>query len=144
MKKVILLLAISVVLTSCGQTTKKENPDNSTVKQQVTKQNATIERLDAKSFYDRVNGKKVQLIDVRTPQEYAAGHLKNADNINVFDANFVDQVEKKYKNEEPVYVYCRSGGRSMKAAGMLKSKGFNVVNLNGGFNGWSAQGLPTE
>jgi rhodanese-related sulfurtransferase len=144
MKKVILLLAISVVLTSCGQTTKKENSVNSAVKQQVIKQNATIERLDAKSFYDRVNGKKAQLIDVRTPQEYAAGHLKNADNINIFDANFVDQIEKKYKKEEPVYVYCRSGGRSMKAAGMLKSKGFNVVNLNGGFNGWSAQGLPTE
>ena len=143
MKKILLLLTISIVLTSCGQTTKTDVKTVNTNKQAV-QQTATIEKLDTKSFYNRVNGKKVQLIDVRTPQEYVAGHLQNADNINIFDANFVQQVEKKYKKDEPVYVYCRSGGRSMKAASMLKSKGYHVVNLNGGFNGWMAQGLPAE
>lgn len=144
MKKILLLLTVSIVLTSCGQTTKKNNSTENKTTNSAVQQTATIEKLDTKSFYNRVNGKKVQLIDVRTPQEYVAGHLQNADNINVFDANFVNQVEKKYKKEAPVYVYCRSGGRSMKAAQMLKSKGYHVVNLNGGFNGWTAQGLPSE
>ncbi len=140
MKKILLLLTISIVLTGCGQTTKK---DNKKAVQTEAKQNtASIEKLDTKSFYDRIKDKNVQLIDVRTPQEYAAGHLPKAENINVFDANFVNQVEKNYKKEKPVYVYCRSGGRSMKAAQMLKSRGYNVVNLNGGFMGWKAQELP--
>ena len=140
MKKILLLLTISIFLTSCGQTTKKDT--KKAVQTETKQKTATIEKLDTKSFYNRVNGKKVHLIDVRTPQEYVSGHLPNADNINVFDANFVDQVAKKYDKKEPVYVYCRSGHRSMKAAEMLKSKGYKVVNLNGGFMGWQAQGLP--
>ena len=140
MKKIVLLLAVSIFFTSCGQTVKKDTKTS----QKTAQQTATIEKLDTKSFYNRVKDKQVHLIDVRTPQEYASGHIKNADNINVFDANFVNKVEKKYKKDEPVYVYCRSGHRSMKAAQMLKSKGYKVVNLNGGFMGWTAQGLPAE
>ncbi len=137
MKKIILLVAVTLVMTSCAQT-KKEEKSTPKAKQETK---VSIEKLDTKAFYERVNGKEVQLVDVRTPQEYAQGHLENAININVFDANFLEQMAK-YKKDEPVYVYCRSGGRSMKAANMLKSKGYNVVNLNGGFNGWSALGLP--
>ena len=144
MKKILLLLTVSIVLTSCGQTANKNNATQNKTMNTAVQQTALIEKLDTKSFYNRVNGKKVQLIDVRTPQEYVSGHIQNADNINVYDANFVNQVEKKYKKDEPVYVYCRSGSRSMKAAQMLKSKGYHVVNLNGGFIGWTAQGLPSE
>ncbi|HFS67592.1 MAG TPA: rhodanese-like domain-containing protein, partial [Flavobacteriia bacterium] len=74
MKKIILLLAISIFFTSCGQTAKKEVNSN----QKTAQQKAKIEKLDTKSFYERVNDHKVQLIDVRTPQEYASGHIKNA------------------------------------------------------------------
>lgn len=144
MKKLLLLLTVSIFLTSCAQTGKKNNATENKGTNSAVQQTATIEKLDTKSFYNRVNGKKVQLIDVRIPQEYVGGHVQNADNINLFDANFANQVEKKYKKDEPVYVYCRSGGRSMKAAQMLKTKGFHVVHLNGGFNGWQAQGLPSE
>ncbi len=144
MKKIVLLLVLTVFFTSCGQNTKKEvSTATNKVAQKAVQQKTTIERLDTKSFYERVNGKDVQLVDVRTPQEYAAGHLKNADNVNVFDADFITKMAK-YKKDEPVYVYCRSGGRSMKAANMLKTKGYHVVNLNGGFNGWASQGLPSE
>ena len=83
------------------------------------------------------------LLDVRTPQEYANGHLQNATAINFFDADFKEKVDKLDKNK-PIYVYCAVGGRSAKACKILQESGFkNVYNLLGGWNGWNAAGLPS-
>src|SRR5690606_30381116 len=74
------------------------------------------------------------LIDVRTPGEYAEGHMENARNIDWYDADFVEQFESVDK-EKTVYLYCRSGRRSAEAKKKLKSLGFeNVVNLEGGYD----------
>lgn len=79
----------------------------------------------------------VQLVDVRTEEEFAEGHLKNAVNYDVKEADFKEQVEKLDKNE-PVYIYCRSGGRSAKAAAILSEMGFkNVYDLDGGITSWT-------
>ncbi|KAA2218481.1 rhodanese-like domain-containing protein [Maribacter flavus] len=81
--------------------------------------------------------KNVVLLDVRTPEEYAQGHLDNSLNINWFDADFAQQVEGIDK-DETIYVYCKVGGRSAKAQEKLKSLGYkNVVNLEGGYDAWS-------
>ncbi len=83
------------------------------------------------------------LLDVRTPQEYANGHLQNATTINFFDADFKEKIDKLDKNKR-VYVYCAVGGRSAKASKILQESGFKAVyNLLGGFNGWQTAGLPT-
>ncbi|QLG45995.1 rhodanese-like domain-containing protein [Costertonia aggregata] len=74
------------------------------------------------------------LVDVRTPKEYAAGHIKNAVNINWFDTDFTSQFERFGKNKT-IYVYCKKGGRSLKAQEKLKSLGYeNVINLEGGYD----------
>jgi len=74
------------------------------------------------------------LIDVRTPGEYAEGHLENAQNIDWYDANFAQQFDGMDK-QRTVYVYCRSGRRSREAQEKLKSLGFgHVVNLEGGYD----------
>jgi len=76
----------------------------------------------------------VILVDVRTPEEFEAGHLENAKNINWHDANFAQQFEAVGK-EETIYVYCKKGGRSASAQEKLKSLGYtNVVNLEGGYD----------
>ncbi|RKR14047.1 rhodanese-related sulfurtransferase [Maribacter vaceletii] len=76
------------------------------------------------------------LIDVRTPVEFAEGHLENAKNINWFDKNFEEQI-KSLDKEETIYVYCKKGGRSAKAASLLDSLGFkNVINLQGGYDAY--------
>ncbi len=131
-----LLFTISA-LSSCVTSPTKTTTSNKVSQQEPT---ATIKKVDANGFKAEVEGKKVQLVDVRTPGEYKQGHIENAENHNVFDKNFMEQMAK-YKKDQPIYVYCRSGGRSMKAANMLKSKGYNVVNLNGGFNGWVRSGF---
>jgi rhodanese-related sulfurtransferase len=83
-----------------------------------------------------------QLIDVRTPEEYASGHLKNAININVHGADFESKI-KLLSKEQPVFVYCRSGGRSATAADKIEEMGFRkVYNMDGGITSWSGAGLP--
>ncbi|MFS4493587.1 rhodanese-like domain-containing protein [Maribacter sp. 2308TA10-17] len=76
----------------------------------------------------------VILVDVRTPEEYAAGHLDNALNINWYDSDFAKQLESIDKDEE-IYVYCKKGGRSAKAAHLLDSLGYKkVIDLEGGYD----------
>ncbi|WP_430907645.1 rhodanese-like domain-containing protein [Maribacter sp. 2-571] len=75
----------------------------------------------------------VVLIDVRTPEEFAAGHLEHARNINWYDADFAAQMATVDK-EETIYLYCKMGGRSAKAQEKLKALGYtHVVNLEGGY-----------
>lgn len=84
--------------------------------------------------FERTLLKDAILIDVRTPEEYAEGHLENAKNINWYDADFAEQFKSMDKGKT-VYVYCKVGGRSAKAQEKLKSLGFeNVVNLEGGYD----------
>lgn len=98
--------------------------------------------LKATEFSKNISEGAVQLVDVRTPEEYAEKHLKEAVNINFNDDNFIDKIEKLDKSK-PVYVYCLSGGRSSKAAALITSKGFGqVYNLDGGILAWNEAGLP--
>lgn len=100
--------------------------------------------LKAGDFAKKISEGAVQLVDVRTPEEYAEKHLKEAVNINFNDDNFIDKIEKLDKTK-PVYVYCLSGGRSSKAAALITSKGFaQVYNLDGGILAWNEAGLPVE
>lgn len=85
----------------------------------------------------------VVLLDVRTPVEFGAGHLKGARNVNFLSTDFADVVAKLDPNATYV-LYCASGNRSGKAAALMQEKGFkNVVNA-GGFSSLKEGGLPTE
>lgn len=80
----------------------------------------------------------VILVDVRTPEEFEAGHLENAININWFDTDFANRISE-IRKEETIYVYCKKGGRSAKAQQLLDSLGYKkVINLEGGYDAWSA------
>ncbi len=87
--------------------------------------------------------KEVVLIDVRTPQEFEQGHLKGADLINYYGANFKDEVAKLDKDKEYV-IYCRSGGRSGKAVNMMHGLGFEKIhNMSGGILAWNRANFET-
>lgn len=81
----------------------------------------------------------VILVDVRTPEEFDAGHLDGALNINWFDSDFAKQMEA-ISTKETVYVYCKKGGRSAKAQKLLDSLGYlKVINLEGGYDAYSSK-----
>lgn len=82
------------------------------------------------------------LLDVRTPQEYAGGHLKNARNLNYNAPDFADRLTKLDKTK-PYLVYCAVGGRSSKAAQLMQQLGFKqVINVSEGFANLKQAGLP--
>lgn len=85
----------------------------------------------------KMQKRKTKVLDVRTPKEFAEGHLPNAVNIDVMDsASFIKQIQllKKRKN---YVVYCRSGKRSLKASAILVQNGFkNIYNMEGGILEW--------
>ncbi|MDI1354260.1 MAG: thioredoxin domain-containing protein [bacterium] len=82
------------------------------------------------------------IIDVRTPDEFSNGHLKNAKNIDWNGDNFDSEIAGLDKTK-PVFVYCLSGGRSSSAAAKMRSGGFKTVyELSGGMMKWRAANLP--
>ncbi|WP_339699327.1 rhodanese-like domain-containing protein [uncultured Roseivirga sp.] len=82
----------------------------------------------------------VQIIDVRTPDEYAQGAIKNSTLMNFNAPDFKNKLEGLDKNK-PVAVYCHSGGRSNQAFEMMKEMGFKqIYELQGGIAAWQAGG----
>ncbi len=121
--KNLLLLFVVFQLTSCQ-----------------SQQSKTIETIDGKTYSDKLsNTKNPQLLDVRTPEEYAVEHLENASNVNWNGNDFVSKVEKLDKSQ-PVFVYCKVGGRSSQAADKLAELGFAAIyNLDGGIMKWQGK-----
>ncbi len=91
-----------------------------------------------------INHEDAVLIDVRSAEDYAKGHIVNARNIPL------DQLESRVKELEkakrkPLIVHCERGNRSRRAEAILKGKGFEkVYGLAGGIEAWRQAGLPLE
>lgn len=109
-------------------------------------QNKTPKHMDLSfsQFQDYIaHHPSALLIDVRTHEEFAEGHLPGAVNISITESSF-DSKMSQYSKEEPVLVYCRSGHRSTIACNRLLSLGFiEVKNLTQGITGWQAAGGKT-
>ena len=106
---------------------------------------ARFESMDNAEFATLIADTTVQLVDVRTPAEFAAGHIPEAKNIDVRGDNFDREAKATLSKERPVAVYCRSGARSKTAARRLAAMGYRVYELNTGFMNWNGQRTePTE
>lgn len=85
-----------------------------------------------------------QIVDVRTPEEFSKGYIEGAFNIDINGPEFKKQMSALDKSK-PVLIYCLSGGRSEKAAGIMRKQGFaRVVELDGGLLKWNAAKKPLE
>ena len=124
-------LLASFTMISCG--VKAQSPDNK-----------EFDNMDNKGFSELIKSADTQLLDVRTLEEYTEGHIKNATLIDVNTDSFITSAEAKLDKKKTVAVYCRSGRRSANAASKLSSKGFKVVNLEGGIIGWTKEGYPVS
>lgn len=119
MKKVIFLLLISMQF-ACGQTSKTAQ--------------------DVEQFKNEIAKPSVVILDVRTPEEFAEGHLPNAVNIDYKAADFAQKVDSLDHNIQ-YEVYCRSGHRSGESVKIMEEKGFkNVHHLEGGILKWQETG----
>ncbi|MDR2293373.1 MAG: rhodanese-like domain-containing protein [Prevotellaceae bacterium] len=89
--------------------------------------------------------KKPQIIDVRTKAEFDAEHIDGAINIDINKIDFQKRINKKIKKDRIVYVYCRTGARSLRAAKILSNLEFpRIYNLEGGLEAWKKQSYPVK
>lgn len=101
---------------------------------------SAIKNLDVQPFSQIAAESSTYVLDVRTPGEYAAGHLPNAHNINVESSTFGAEIAKLDKHATYA-VYCHSGRRSAIATAQMEKAGFDrIYNLNGGMAAWIASG----
>lgn len=124
-----------------------------------------IHNITPEEAWERME-KGARYLDVRTEQEFAAGHPRGAVHVPVFvlgpdgyepNVDFIEQVQAVLKTDEPLVVGCKSGGRSQTACALLLEAGYKVaVNVDGGFMGryapsgecvqpgWKEEGLPFD
>ena len=90
------------------------------------------------------SSKEPQLIDVRTPDEYKEGHIKDFVNIDFFGSDFETQIKELDKGK-PIFLYCRSGNRSQQSQELLIKLGHkDVTDLKGGIDAWMEAGYELE
>ena len=88
------------------------------------------------------SGEKVTVLDVRTPEEFSDGHLKDAVNVNFNGGDFEAQIAK-LDPSKPYLVHCAAGGRSGKSMELFKKLKFTkIYHLVDGYNGWADAGKP--
>jgi thioredoxin len=121
MKNLLTLFAITFLMISCQSQSSKG-----------------VQTIDAKSYAEKLKTiQNPQLIDVRTLEEYDVEHISGAVNIN-WNGNDFESKVATYHKSEPIFVYCKVGGRSAQAANKLSTLGFQeIYNLDGGIMKWS-------
>ena len=98
-------------------------------------QRKIVKTLTEEEF--RAGYRKAQLIDVREPNEFEAGHVIGARNIPLSQ---LKMRLKEIRPDKPVYLYCQSGARSGRAAQLLYKKGYkDLSHLQGGFKKWTGK-----
>jgi rhodanese-related sulfurtransferase len=95
-----------------------------------------VSSVGACDFADSISRPGVQLVDVRTPEEFSEGNIPGSLNIDVMTGHFAEEASAVLDKEALVAVYCRSGNRSKNAAKMLSMMGYDVVELDGGYREW--------
>ncbi len=150
MKRTYIPLLASLGLVACGQAPSdaaSDAPDllndNGGENTKVIIASLGIVDVDAMGAQEAIaNIEGLVILDIRTPDEYAEGHIENAINIDFYAPDFKKQLAALNRTT-PYLLYCRSGGRSGKALRMLRDMEFqSVVHLQGGILDWQAQGLP--
>ncbi len=122
MKKLLILIILITVQISCAQ---KDDT-----------------AIPVEKFQEEISKPDVILLDVRTKEEYDAGHLINSINLDYHGENFATQLDSLDKSKQ-YEVYCRSGKRSGESVKLMQEKGFkNVHHLEGGILEWMRKEKP--
>lgn len=109
-----------------------------------TAEKDSIDVISIEEFEKMAAKKKNMVVDVRTPEEVAEGHLAGSLNINFLGENFAQEIETLNK-KKTYLIYCRTGNKSRKAADLMEKAGFKrVYMLDGGITAWNQAGKPIE
>lgn len=145
LKSVLLISLFLLAFNSCKKVVDKST--NTIKPTQVTEVKATAFAKDVNvaSFKKLVDNNTGLIVDVRTPQEYASGHIAGAINIDWKNQEEFTSKIKEVSKDKTVLIYCHSGHRSGLATKYLKNEGYSkIYNLETGIMGWKGENLPVE
>ncbi len=131
-KSLLMLAILAIIAVSCAKIFSKGASN--------TKALAAFSNVGVDEFQTFIANPVVQLLDVRTRDEFDEGHIAGATLVDVNDSTFVEQAMAVIDKQRPVAVYCRSGRRSARAANLLTNQGCQVTNLIGGVMAWQDAG----
>lgn len=138
MKKLLLVLSVSLVIgvILTGGCIGQVNEAPTQIIENITPPEAFT------LIQDNQNNPDFVILDVRTPEEFADGHIENAINLDYYSETFRDELNKLDEGKKYL-IYCRSGNRSGKALNIMQELNFReVYNMSGGILEWQAEGLP--
>lgn len=105
-----------------------------------SKENKGFKSVSVEEFTEIIkDSANVIILDVRTIEEYANGHIEKSINIDVKQDNFEETAKNRLTKDKTIALYCRSGKRSKKAAEILTQNGYKVVELSSGYSSWQNQ-----
>lgn len=136
----LLLTAAVLVLGGCGGTSTADVASAPVAT--ATTPASSVVLLDPAQAHGLLASGPVRVLDVRTPEEYAEGHIEDAELIDFYASDFEQRIDALDRGATYV-VYCRSGNRSGQATALMAAQGFTAVNdVAGGIVAWEAAGLP--
>jgi rhodanese-related sulfurtransferase len=139
----VLLFIVLVALSGCIGNKKSDETTITDIKGSEKNTYINVTVTQGKEMIDRG---EVFILDVRAPDEYASGHIKNSTLLAVQDipAQELDIKLKEISKDRKILVYCRSGRRSVLASTILVDNGFSqVYNMKGGITEWMNAGYET-
>ena len=147
MNKKLFTLIVVGALSACSQAeTSAAAPKSQEQVQQVVQEvtEMQVTHVDANKALETMRARPdLVVIDVRTPGEFAAGHIDGAINIDFKNANFSTEIAK-LDGSQDYLIHCRSGGRSTRSLTAFKNEGFShIIHMDGGILGWNKAELPT-
>lgn len=141
-QRFVLSVAIGVLLAACGESPAPEETSAPTPAPTAAAEARLVTPEEARTLVEWPPG--VLVVDVRTAEEYDAGHLPGARRVQLDEiAATIDAGEFPATPDAPLLVYCRAGSRSAQAAALLSERGFRrVYDLEGGITAWGEAGQP--
>lgn len=131
-KSLLLLAVLTIIVVSCAKIFSKGAGKPMAID--------TYANMGVDEFQTLIADPSVQLLDVRTREEYDEGHIAGSKLVDVNDSAFVENAMAMLDPHREVAVYCRSGRRSARAASLLSAKGLKITNLAGGVIAWQDAG----
>jgi rhodanese-related sulfurtransferase len=140
--RIVLSIAVGALLAACGESRIPEEASAPPSAPPPIAEARLVTPAEARTLVEWPPG--VLVVDVRTAEEYAAGHLPGARRVQLDEiAAAIDAGEFPATSDAPLLVYCRAGSRSVQAAALLSERGFQrVYDLEGGITAWGEAGQP--
>lgn len=137
------IVGVAILLLSNNGGTRSEVTVDAETGEIIALSPGLISPVEYQSFFvNNENSEDHFLLDVRTPEEFAQGHIAGAVNIPV---QVLDQYLSEIPTDQPIVLYCRSGNRSNQAMRILQGAGYtDIYDIDGGTIAWAGQNLPLQ